>query len=118
MAFSKYFSDYNTSSRCIYRNGLIELRSICMLQCSCIIEHEKYFVLLIVVHSFKIQKCNNRIKFKRKNLFHLNIKNKFLMSKLHIQRKLLKRAIEICKKRSTAQVPLRHTFSVCLNICG
>ena len=52
MAFSKYFSDYNTSSRFIYPNGLIELRSIRMLQISKIIEHEKYFVLLVVVHSF------------------------------------------------------------------
>ena len=49
MAFSKFFSDYNTSSRCINQNGLIELRSIGMLQSSCIVEHEKYFVLCIVV---------------------------------------------------------------------
>ena len=30
MAFSKYFSDYNSSSRCIYQFVLIELRSIRM----------------------------------------------------------------------------------------
>ena len=52
MAFSKYFSDYNTNSWCIYQNGLIELRSIRMLQISYIIEHEKYFILRLVVHSF------------------------------------------------------------------
>ena len=52
MAFSKYFSDYNTSSRCIYQNVSVELRSIRMLQISKIIEHEKYFVLRVVVHSF------------------------------------------------------------------
>ena len=71
-AFSKYFRDYNTSSRYIYQNGLIELRSssikpssryiyqnglielrsIHMPQSSYIIEHEKYFVLRVVVHSF------------------------------------------------------------------
>ena len=52
MAFSKYLSDYNTSSQCIYQNVLIELRSIRMPQISKIIKHEKYFVLRIVVHSF------------------------------------------------------------------
>ena len=52
MALSKYFSDYNTSSRCIYQNVLIELRSIRMPRISKIIEHEKYFVLPVVVHSF------------------------------------------------------------------
>ena len=34
MVFSKYFSDYNTSSRCIYQNVLIELCSIRMPQIS------------------------------------------------------------------------------------
>ena len=43
--------------------------------------------------------------------FQINTKNKFLMSKWHIQRTLIKRALEILKKRWTAQVPLRHTFS-------
>ena len=59
MAFSKYFSDYNTSSRCIYQNGLIELRSICMPQISKIIEHEKYFVLLVVVDNFTDENTKN-----------------------------------------------------------
>ena len=52
MAFSKYFCDYNTSSRCIYQNGLIELRSICMPQISLLIEHEKnilFYALLCIV---------------------------------------------------------------------
>ena len=52
MAFSKYFSDYNTSRRCIYQNVLIELCSIRMPLISLIMEHEKYFVLRVVVHSF------------------------------------------------------------------
>ena len=49
MAFSKYFSDYNTSSWCIYQNVLIELHSIRMPQISKIIEHEKYFVLHVLL---------------------------------------------------------------------
>ena len=83
------------------------------------------------MHSFtqwKYKKCNNSIKFKIKDLFYarngelfslqMNTKNKFLMSKSRIQRTLIKRALEICKKCWTAQIPLRHslTLSVCLNI--
>ena len=45
--FPNIFSDYNTSSRCIYQNGFIQLRSIHKPQNSCIIEHEKYFVLRV-----------------------------------------------------------------------
>ena len=52
MAFSKYFSDYNFSSRCIYQIVLIELRSISMPNISLIIGHEKYFVIRVVVQSF------------------------------------------------------------------
>ena len=59
MAFSKYFSDCNTSSQYTYQNGLIELRAIRMPQSSCIMEHEKYFVLSIVVHSFMQLKYKN-----------------------------------------------------------
>ena len=115
MAISKYFSDYNTSSRCIYQNGLIELRSIRMLQNFCIIEHEKYFVLRVVVHLMKIQKCNNKIKFKiiiyftqeTENCFpfHLNTENKFLMSKWRIQRTLIKHALKYSRSVEPPKFP-------------
>ena len=52
MAFSKYFCEYNISSRCIYQNVLLQLRLIRMLQNSCVIKHEKYFVLRAVVYCF------------------------------------------------------------------
>ena len=40
--------------------------------------------------------------------FHLNTKNKFLMSKWRIQRLLIQRALEICKKCLTAQTVTSH----------
>ena len=67
MAFSKYFGDYNTSSRCIYQNGLIELCPIHMLQMKTILF---YVLLYIVSRNENVQKCNNRIKFKIKDLFY------------------------------------------------
>ena len=122
MAFPHLLSDYNISSRCINQNVLIDLRSICM-QNSSIIEHEKYFVCVYFL-AIKVQICNNRIKFQITDLlyarngeyfsFHLNTKNKFLMSKWHIHRTLNQMCLGKMQVALNCLVPLRHTLSDCL----